>query len=409
MSLKKYLKILPLCLFLFTSSLTQAQPCEFSWDRIVNSSGPNSNFISPVASQPYQGPCKAFAYTGALEAMAKIESNNPNYAIDLDVPYFDFLNYGDGEYEIEDKFEAGMLIASNGCGNFPPGCTNEEEDCEVFVPIKFHLNHNAFQCFDIVGDTVNGYSVSYTYTPPSSAMDWYGAQQVQDNYSSSITTDDIKNIIMNEGPVVTYINAAVHDNYRNYVGTVLGFHSFLIIGWQDEPGGTRWKVRDSWPGMSGIHLTELNPGLADDVKSYDAVLTTVSGIYKSGQSPNTQFPNFNEANQCVVDRTAKPVVNQLYFAQTPVVQNEWNDLVAHATSDVDFAQWQFSTPSSAAGSIWFSSTTGWAERPVRCYVDDVVTFGARVKSEFGVWSNWKYITVTVQAPSGGGGGGGGPW
>lgn len=68
-------------------------PCDFSWEE-VNIGTAISNFVTPAISQPYQGPCLAYAFISAIESKFAIENNINNSNMRLATHYFDYKMHG---------------------------------------------------------------------------------------------------------------------------------------------------------------------------------------------------------------------------------------------------------------------------------------------------------------------------
>jgi len=397
------MKSLNTIFFLILSVAVFAQPCEFSWARVINPGGSQSNFLDATETQPFIGPCMSFSFTAAIEAVARIEKDDPNYQINLSVPYFDALLWGEYPPEIKRLLEGGLLLTEPICGNFPYGC-DDEQNCRVISKnsVSSRLRLNNRECFTITGEPAktNGppseheadtYEVSYS---DGLANKWYGVESVRRHESFS-SPEAIKNLITNHGPLVLYIPVEYMRRFRDYTyqpGDV-SFHSFIIIGWRDVPDGTEWLGRDSWQGLDSDFYSKPNPNLKDLINDNYVLAYTISGVYESDGLKFSQYPEFNLEDQCVTDATIIPTVEKLYVAGT-TKQNEWSTLIGKASCDVAVDSWQFQITASRTKPKREWNCLG--EMDFSPYVDQTIRLGARVKSVSGLWSNWKYIYVDIQ-------------
>ncbi len=244
-------------------------PCEFSWQNAPTTTG-IKNFVTDVREQNDQGPCLAFAFNAAIETMYGIEQNkDATNLFNLSDAYLDYKAWNAPDY-LPVLNNSGFKIPVqapplNGfaetCNpdriNFPCGWRN---DIIKFIEDPSGQKSYKFQ-IDLDGDDqqVRTIVVGKDFT-----QDYVIVKKAYELTTNTIRTiDDIKQRILNHGPVVLRVsgnkNGGLHNatNFRNYTlpDVGLNFHAFTIIGWTKD---NEWIIKDSWPRMEGIVKTKPN-------------------------------------------------------------------------------------------------------------------------------------------------------
>lgn len=273
----------------------------FGWNQVLMNDGSVHDYTTAAESQPYQGPCVAFAFAAAMSMMYKIEHADPTLDTDLSDAWMDYRTWGNPIGAWKDAIED-QPYPEESCGNFPPNCASEPM-CHVLGDV---------QCY-VFDDTC--YKISAIYsdppTPPeyvvsqqsSAGIYWLSAGHVDDTLVIQ-TVEDLKGYIVERGPVVLRIdrssNILKFRKYSNAKG--VAFHAFVVIGWQESEAGIQWLIKDPWKGMAGITYTALNPGIpalwaAGDVAAWQ--VSEIAYIKKGNvKKPGQSWPDFDPENQC---------------------------------------------------------------------------------------------------------------
>jgi PKD repeat protein len=240
-----------------------ALPSSFDW----RANG--GNYVTSIKRQGCND-CWAFASAAALESKVKITKGNPAYPVDLSEQQikcyghqactdwnlggtFDFLKNTGTPYEACLPYEGGKIPPS-------PACSDR---CS---------------CWDQASLTkVTAYDFKTLVT----------------GYSNTITRDELKTAIMNNGPVAIHMN--VYSDFMDfYAGgvyqhtateTVRGGHFIAIVGWSDADQA--WICKNSWGtawgedtyGISGergyFRMAYAEP--AEDFAGNIIIINTISG------------------------------------------------------------------------------------------------------------------------------------
>jgi len=297
-----------------TTLFGQNIPCDFTWNNAPTTSG-NKDFVTSPRSQPYQGPCLAFAFNAAIETVYGMENNVSGSSLfSLSDAYLDYKVWHAPFYMsiLNSPFKIPVKTSASSINNFAPwSCpVNNPNPNGCNIPrsqVLSYINHpNGQKSYSIflntameppVWDVGDGGSLG-NYVNVGNMVELDG------NTIGSI--DDIKTTIMNDGPIVVKVSGTqngVHNakKFRNYniPSAGLSYHAFAIVGWTDDD---RWVIKDSWPGMTGIVNTNQNPGIINLMNSGDVELYQVSDISYNGGSTSTSPISLNTTN-------CNPIVN----------------------------------------------------------------------------------------------------
>jgi PKD repeat protein len=204
---------------------TSGTPKHFDW-RNVEYNGRSGNWLTPVKNQGYCGSCWAYAAIAAIEAMVKIQRNDPNLDLDLSEQHLVscITNYCNGCHGGNSYYSWQYLMNNNGAileSCFPyegvdfNGCDNwENDDCSK-DPVTCDMKCEDWDEFTVPIKSI-GY---YSNTDPSL----------------------VQYTIANHGPVVTYM--LVYSDFKYYSGgiykispnaEVVGGHAVIIVGYDKE-------------------------------------------------------------------------------------------------------------------------------------------------------------------------------
>ncbi len=292
-------KVLLLFLVFSTNVFSQTViPCEFTWQSAATNNG-TKNFITPVQSQPYQGPCLAFAFSAAIETMYAIEKNINNPSLKLSEAYLDYEAWSAPNHipTLNSSFKIAEKTSNSEINAFL-------SECDINAPGN-NCIHNS-----VVSNIINYPAAQKAYRvfldtnvePPVEAVEAAGAlgSYVTVNNALELTTndfsndDDLKEIILEDGPIVLKVNGANNQTFRNYdVVPNLTYHAFIIIGWTDD---NRWIIKDSWPGMAAIANTKQNTNIHQMMQQNKVQLYQVSGIGYNGGSASSNTISFTHGN-----------------------------------------------------------------------------------------------------------------
>ncbi len=272
-------------------------PCKFSWDNVIV--GENQrNFTTPASAQPYQGPCMAFAFNSAIEIMYRLEHDATTLPVSLNDAYIDYFVWDWSKTLPADSLS---IIADGDCGNFPPGCINEE-DCLMWGEVNPLILRGS--CFEITREFVEYDSKGnpvfdwvYHANPTSSAgIDWFSVGQLEQGITFT-STNEIKSRIIDYGPLVLRVDGPAIENFRHYGPHNAAFHGYVVLGWKDVGEGTQWLLKDSWPGDAGFFYSKTDPGIQELIDANYVTAYQVSNISKNGQA-GTSWPEFSFEAQC---------------------------------------------------------------------------------------------------------------
>jgi len=217
---------------------TTAVQADYDW-RYVD----GKDYMTPVQNQEDGLTCWAFAAIGALEAKFDIGTNNPNLNLNLSEQHLvcddDYTHfYGGINYYLGDATTTGGYEFA-ACAYFTDnGVTNEET-----IPYNQQ-------------DTSPFYPPTPTYT-------LYGVSAYQNWLDCS--TSNLKNYLQNEGPLVTFMDAAADwytpivspagaDSWdfglpEYYASKPPAWHAVVLAGFvdnEDVAGDGYWIVKNSW-------------------------------------------------------------------------------------------------------------------------------------------------------------------
>lgn len=300
----------------------QSYPSNFDW-RNYN----GNNYVTEIKSQRegenYCGSCYAFATTAALESRLMIDMNKPNANIDL------------AEQMMVGQCNSCVFAGDCGGGNtynasyFMNTCGVAEEWCDPYQA-------TSEGCLNACSDWISHrYFLRSYYGPVPS------------------TVDDIKNALMEYGPLVAGMNVT-EDFMQWYTGgvyqstncckdvcsdcgygfnppiclytydcnfsmgqkTCVGFHAITIVGWQDTPGaygGGYFICKNSWGkdwGIQGYFYIAFDQ--MDNCINFgkDAIAYTGSSTEQSIYSIEGQIKGYYGPNCCLAANvTAKNTSN----------------------------------------------------------------------------------------------------
>ena len=282
-----------------TTVFSQDIPCDFTWNSAPTTTG-TKDFVTAVRSQPYQGPCLAFAFNAAIETVYGMENNVSGSSLfSLSDAYLDYKVWHSPFYlpTLNSTFKTPLKALSLSINNFAPSsCPVNNPDLNgCTIPrsqITSLINHpNGQRSYSIFFNT-NVEPPVWDVEDGGALGNYITVGNAVELTSSSITSiDDIKTTIMNDGPIVVQVSGIqnnIHDAtlFRNYTipSAGLSYHAFAIIGWTDDD---RWVIKDSWPGMAGIVNTKQNVGIINLMNSGSVKLYQVSTIsYNGGTAAN---------------------------------------------------------------------------------------------------------------------------
>ncbi|EZH74099.1 hypothetical protein ATO12_14590 [Aquimarina atlantica] len=302
--------LLLLLLLLSTQLFSQTIPCDFSWNNAPTTGG-NRDFVTSARAQIDQGPCLSFAFNAAIETMYGIENSVYGSSLfSLSDAYLDYKVWNAPNYLpiLNSSFKIPLAVAGGEINAFAPQtCPVNNPDINgCSIPrgsVLAYINHaNGQRSYRIFLDT--------NFSPPVWAVDDGGAlgnyvtvgNATQLSTSDINSVNDIKTKILNNGPIVVKVSGiqnGVHDakKFRNYniPAAGLSYHAFTIIGWTSD---SRWVIKDSWRGMSGIVNTNQNVDIVGLMNSGSVELYQVSGISYNGNNTSTN-PTVLSVNECI--------------------------------------------------------------------------------------------------------------
>lgn len=217
---------------------TAARADTFDWRNVGG-----LNYMTPVQNQGPVGTCWAFAAIGALEAKFDIGYNNPNLNLNLSEQHLvcddNYLHFDYGSWYGLGGINGGYEFVA--CGYFVDNGVVDE----ATLPY-----------------TQMDTSPLWPLTPPYTL---YGVSAHQ-NWLDC-TTSNLKSYLQTEGPLVTFMDAAIDwytppgvpagaldfglpEYYQAlYEETGAAYHAVVLAGFVDNPispGGGYWIVKNSW-------------------------------------------------------------------------------------------------------------------------------------------------------------------
>jgi C1A family cysteine protease len=247
-------------------------PAAFDWR---NANG--HNYITPVKDQKHCGSCVAFGTTAAVEGTFRVQSGNPNLAIDLSEASL-FFCIGPG---------AGAGACPDGGWYMTPAMDGYKN---IGVPDD----------------------ACYPYTDQNQAChqcsDWQTRAVKITGWHTVGSAADIKSWLSTRGPLATCFT--VYDDffaytsgvYRHVSGGVAGGHCVCVVGYSDAGGF--WICKNSWGtgwGESGFFCIAYGEcGIDSTMWAVEGVQTgvTYSGVWRAGSDAhylwvNASWSNFN--------------------------------------------------------------------------------------------------------------------
>ena len=193
-----------------------------SWDwRDYN----GKDWTTPIKDQGNCGSCYAFAPYASWESCYKIESNSPDFPIDLSEQYM-------------------VSCGSQGWGHgLIHGCTGGAlEGAYYFMDEHGAIPESCFPYSSGGGNLPRCENKCSNWWDLKTEIDWWGYVQ-----QSQIS---LKNAIIEKGPIVTGIY--VYEDFFDYSGGIYkhtygdydSMHLLTVVGYNDDPG--YWICKNSW-------------------------------------------------------------------------------------------------------------------------------------------------------------------
>lgn len=387
-------------------------PCQFNWAALVLPDGSTKDFTTPAKQQPYMGPCVAFAYAAAIEAMYEIEGNRPEANIDLSEAHIDYKFWAARDYGA--GFVGGSfgpyLAPTQGCGNFPRYCTHEEA-CRFNMETQPFYDSGQYNCFSIDPYFMEDNGVhkwQWEVNPePNRGVTWFGVKNVQQLHSLQ-SQAQLKRKIMEHGPVIVIDNAPYNRDIRNYpavyeeyeLGGIVGMHAFILVGWFESNGKTIWRMKDSWTGGAGFVNSKPNPGLITMHQAGTVDFYQLSGVYRQKQAPGTTPVQYDASMQCPHQFSRPPTVEQIIYDEAVLRSQQWSTVESTTDCRTSIVAWEFdetssSVPALFSGQQHLTSNGCSASVQVKPLEEGTLTVRARAKASNGQWSPWKTRSILV--------------
>ncbi|MBN1350775.1 choice-of-anchor J domain-containing protein [candidate division KSB1 bacterium] len=182
----------------------------------------DGNWLTPAKDQGTCGNCWAFSVVGALEALYKIRSRDPNVEIDLSEQFLISCTEGscEGWYtNLACQFLHETGLPHESCFEY---MASDNRSCSEACPDWNERAHKIATWRWITSDSVN--------------------------------IDQIKAAVL-ENPLPCYMTVysdfAFYQSgvYEHVFGNRSGYHAVVIVGWEDNPpegGSSCWIVKNSW-------------------------------------------------------------------------------------------------------------------------------------------------------------------
>lgn len=399
----KKLYLIFLTLWFSSSSLAQI-PCSFTWRSVHLPDGSIADYTSPqLQSQPYQGPCLAFATAATLETQYEIDYNDPGRNLDLSEAYLDYKVWSWSDPNLLGLFNNNFSIPEEAAGNFSNYC-DSELDCPFSTAAQSCISSG--QCFEVIDffdESIQKWTYSLQCVPCPSGIKRVKAKEIVQINEQINNIDQFKTMLM-EGPMILRVNApnlSTLVDYSNGNASNLSFHAVSVIGWKEVNGGIRLHFKDSWTGSAGfkyskvmthsqlLNLIEPVPNATAAFRLFQIKSSSVVNEY--ARPVNYDF--FIPDDQCI---PTPPSLPGLTLLNEPVLlRNVTNTLYATINCNGEPAvDWQWVIPNSAVYSpvknscnstVVFTTVTSASQ----------LTIKVRAKSLSGAWSAWKERTFAV--------------
>lgn len=396
-----YLTFLALCIGF--SSLAQI-PCSFTWRSVHLPGGIIADYTSPqLASQPYQGPCMAFATAATLETQYEIDFDDPGRNLDLSEAYLDYKVWSWSNPNVLGLFNNNFSVPEESAGNFSSYC-DSELDCPLGPAARSCINSGqCFQVIDSLNETTQQWSYSVQCVPCASDMKRVKAKEVVQVNDQINSIDQFKTMLM-EGPMILRVSATNLGNLQNYSygnASNLSYHAVSLIGWKEVNGGIKLHFKDSWPGSAGFKYSKVLTH--SQLLSLIEPLPNASAAFRLFQIKSTRVVNefarpvnydlFVPADQCIPTPLPQPGLTLLN--EPVLLRNVPNTLYATVSCSGEPAvDWEWIIPNSAVYSpvnnncnstVTFTTNTSTSELLVK----------VRAKSLSGAWSVWKERSFAI--------------
>jgi len=251
-------------------------PSHFDWRDYMG-----QDWMTTVKDQGACGSCWAFGAVGSLEAIYNIQSGIPNPNTDFSEQYLVSCCTTNFGCNGGSPGNTGAFLVERGTPEesvFPyvSGTTGTEPAC-VVAPCRYHTyswgypgasNWYDLQSEEAIKEALMQYGpLEFTFTVWTSFYEyWYGHYDVH----TWETVDDpvdghVTNAIYHhfDANATTYYTSTLGPDYNELP---LGGHAVVLVGWNDNPGGTPyWILKNSWgntgPFGNGYFYMEMNCSL----------------------------------------------------------------------------------------------------------------------------------------------------
>ena len=344
----------------------------------------------------------SYAFNAVIEAAYAIEYNTNN-KVDLSDAYLymgafstHIFNY---KSLLEDEFKIPMANQSGGAYLYNKFIPNVDD----WFSSKYNgYKYQADKCLAEGRDfrlkevgAAGSYQVDNQCGSHLTRRTYVTVENVIDIYPYYLhSSTHLKNMIISNGPLVMKVTNT--NNLLNKFGSYgssqaqVPEHVYALIGWEDAGHSTKWILKDSWPGHSGIIKTDPSKlsdrYLIDLIWSGDVKLARVENVVKNNNPPYSgQKFQVNESLQCVLELSTLTIdVNDIR------IDNRWYSK-AFISSNVAVDEWEWRFDFSR---LTRSRNDGETETSI--YVSAIKsgmsTFKVRAKLN-GKWTAWKTKSV----------------
>ncbi|MEX0274230.1 MAG: hypothetical protein AB3N16_07630 [Flavobacteriaceae bacterium] len=264
-------------------------------------------------------------------------------------------------------------------------CINQEKN---FVVSAIDEPPSVYQVSTTCGDPV----VDYDYLKVGDAIPL--------TPSEVFSTDKLKEIIIEKGPVVLKVNNTASPSgyplqkFKNYSTTILpyvNYHAFTLVGWENGAHDTtKWEMKDSWPTAAPSKMMS-NTVFMDLFSTGILEMYRVENICKNDARPfSTPFVVDKEL-QC---QEAEEEMIELYTLGVNlhyiwIAGRMYSQFFIHSNAPADQWEWIVDTPAYTTSEVHQSMFTSILVSPNN--VSNMATIRVRARKG-NTWTPWKNRT-----------------
>lgn len=264
-------------------------PSHFDWRDYLG-----QDWMTTVKDQGACGSCWAFGAVGSLETIYNIKNNAPDPNTDFSEQYLVSCCTGNmgcsgGYMDVTGQFLVDTGTCEESVFPYTSGMTGTEPAC-IAAPCRYYtnnwgypggvLNWSDLQSEAAIKDALMKYGpLEFTYTVWVSFYEYWNEHCIGDTtpgtpvHNFEDVTDPVDGAVTDaiyhhfDVNATTWYSAGNNPYGYDMNEFPMGGHAVVLVGWNDNPGGTPyWKLKNSWgatggPFDNGYFYMEMNCNL----------------------------------------------------------------------------------------------------------------------------------------------------